>query len=421
MSDDQKYRCTLPFSHLNVTARGVTTPCCNYDWRKNDHWKLADSDYNYFTWVSEGLENILYSAPWRELRKKSKKNIPEPGCHHCYFSDNSVGSSRRTWANDVFPDADNDTKLKSIELKLGAKCNLECRTCSPNSSNKLLKEGSYERFGKVDKDWIRHLQSFSDWTHDENFWDDLKKVSSDLEYLQFTGGEPLLIQEQYQYLEWLAENNIDPVIQYITNATIPLDEYKINLWNKFSKIIIDFSIDGADEVAEYVRTGSNWEEQKNNIIEYGEYVKQHNILNNRKDSSHNSSINLATTVSIYNVTEIRGVLDFIHDNNVDISSWSINIVRWQNWMDIANLKGEAKQYALDNVNSLMNDTKYKEKYRNKLQEVIDRIETDPVTGAKFTDLVEKKQNIHNLLNKNRHHDFSKLLPEWWDILVKSGM
>jgi hypothetical protein len=90
-------------------------------------------------------------------------------------------------------------------------------------------------------------------------------------------------------------------------------------------------------------------------------------------------------------------------------------------MDIANLKGEAKQYALDNVNSLMNDTKYKEKYRNKLQEVIDRIETDPVTGAKFTDLVEKKQNIHNLLNKNRHHDFSKLLPEWWDILVKSGM
>jgi organic radical activating enzyme len=37
-------------------------------------------------------------------------------------------------------------------------------------------------------------------------------VSSDLEYLQFTGGEPLLIQEQYQYLEWLAENNIDPVI-----------------------------------------------------------------------------------------------------------------------------------------------------------------------------------------------------------------
>jgi MoaA/NifB/PqqE/SkfB family radical SAM enzyme len=57
----------------------------------------------------------------------------------------------------VFPDADNDTKLKSIELKLGAKCNLECRTCSPNSSNKLLKEGSYERFGKVDKDWIRYL------------------------------------------------------------------------------------------------------------------------------------------------------------------------------------------------------------------------------------------------------------------------
>ena len=414
--NEPKYRCTLPFSHLNITLRGVVTPCCNYEWRKNDNWKSAEADHTKFTWVQDGITNILHSKPWFELRKKSKQNIPDNGCSNCYFSDKSIGTSRRTWANDTFPDADNETKLKSVELKLGAKCNLECRTCGYTSSNKLLKEGSYTRFGKIDKDWIRNVQEFSSWTQDENFWNDLKEASSDLEYIQFTGGEPLLIQEQYKYLEWLAENNIDPMIQYITNATIPLDDYKINLWNNFTRMILDFSIDGTHEIGEYVRTGSVWSEQSKNIIDYAKYFKERNDKN-----AGGSSVNLATTVSILNVTEIESVLDFMYNNDLTDCNWSINIVRHEEWLDVANLKNRAKEHALDVVNSIINNEKYKQGHRNKLSEVIARINDNPTTGAKFTQRLQKKESIHNIVNKNRHHDYSKLMPEWWDILVKSEM
>lgn len=413
---DKKYRCTLPFSHLNITSRGVVTPCCNYEWRNNDSWKGAEQDYTKFTWIDEGIENILNSKIWFDLRKKSMKNIPDSGCSNCYFSDEASGVSRRTWANHTFPDADKETKLKSLELKLGAKCNLECRTCGYTSSNKLLREGSYSKFGKVDKDWIRQVQEFSDWTKDENFWNDLKSVSNDLEYIQFTGGEPLLIHEQFKYLEWLAENNIDPMIQYITNATIPLDDYKRNLWDNFSKIILDFSIDGTGLVGEYVRTGSVWNEQEKNIIDYNRYIKDRN-----EKSGGGNSINLATTVSILNVTEIKDVLDFMYNNDLQDSSWSINIVRHENWLDVANLEGAAKEHALNKVNEIINDTRYSVEHRDRLQDVIHRLNAEPTTTAKFIERLERKERIHNIVNKNRHHDYSKLLPDWWNILVSSDI
>ena len=63
---DKKYRCTLPFSHLNIASRGVVTPCCNYEWRNNPNWQGADKDYTKFTWVQEGLGNIF--GPVRSLK-----------------------------------------------------------------------------------------------------------------------------------------------------------------------------------------------------------------------------------------------------------------------------------------------------------------------------------------------------------------
>jgi hypothetical protein len=102
------------------------------------------------------------------------------------------------------------------------------------------------------------------------------------------------------------------------------------------------------------------------------------------------------------------------------SSWSINIVRHEYWMDVANLKGDAKEYALDAVNQIMNDNTYSKEHRDRLEDVIQRLNAEPTTTAMFTERMERKERIHNTVNKNRHHDFSKLLPDWWNMLIKSG-
>ena len=438
MDEDKKYRCIMPFSHLNITGRGAVLPCCNYDWKKADHehtikntpyHNAVKERFNWqkipeFHWIQDaGLEPILNSKDWASLRKQSAKNVPATGCHDCYYSEKSGSGSRRIWANTEFPDADKDVKLKSIELKLGAKCNLECRSCSGPVSNKLLREDSYINEGVINKEYIKKMTSLSSWINDDVTWGHIKKASRDLEYIQFTGGEPLIIPQHYEYLEWLAKNNIDPKIQYITNGTIGVDDYKEKLWDKFSSLTVDFSLDGTEDLGEYVRTGSTWSEQVKNVIGFVEYMKR------RSNKNLYSHIGVAITVSILNVHNLRPLLDFVNTLNArmadcdDISyvQLSTNIVYGPDWMDCANLKDEAKEYALKHVQSIIDDEKYNSDNRDKLKCIVDRIKDTPTTNLKFTEMIENKDKAHNFVNPHRDISFERVAPKWWDILKRSGM
>ena len=115
-----KYRCTQPFSHLHVKPRGLVTPCCLYDWTKNDTWLAGNHTYGLR--IQDGIENILHSKEWSKIQDKSNSNVAEAGCWNCYFREEAGSTSRRMWANDKHPDGDKQIKLVNLELQLGAKC-----------------------------------------------------------------------------------------------------------------------------------------------------------------------------------------------------------------------------------------------------------------------------------------------------------
>ena len=403
-----KYRCTQPFSHLHVKPRGLVTPCCLYDWTKNDTWLAGNHTYGLR--IQDGIENILHSKEWSKIQDKSNSNVAEAGCWNCYFREEAGSTSRRMWANGKHPDGDKQIKLVNLELQLGAKCNLECRMCSSQNSNKLLKEDSLEKFGTLDKKWMRKTQEQSNWIYDESVWDDIKNHSQHLEVLQFAGGEPLLIQQQYDYLEWLAENKLDPTIQYITNATIGANEYKKKLWNNFSEVSFDFSIDGIGPVGEYIRTGSEWEQQQQNIKSYVAYRKEREKLNKE------TSLNLSTCISIMNITEIQPVLDFMYKMEIDPNNWNLNIVYEPEWMDIQNLNGKQKEYALLKIQALLDNSKY-QKVHNTLNTIKSRIGSKPTEKLDFIERIVAKDKVHNTVNQTRKIDYPTTFPQWWKILV----
>ena len=412
--DNSKFRCTLPFSHLHITSRGIITPCCNFEWQNVPEFvsnieRMREGDHSLeLPWITNGAKNTLNSKLWYELKKRSSKNMVHPGCSNCYFSEKSTGKSRRTWANSQFPKGDSSDKILSMELKLGAKCNLACRTCSYTSSNKLLKENSIERFGEVNKDWMKHIQSLSEWVHDDIVWDEIKSLSHDLEYIQFTGGEPLLIQEHYEFLEYLIQKNINPKVQYITNGTIAVDDEKKKIWDNLDYLVFDFSIDGIGELGEYVRTGSTWEEQVANIKSFFAYKKE------RTRRGQETYISIATTVSILNIVGVKDIVDFIYDEELELSAWTINIVRHPEYLDIANLTGKAKDHAVETVNQIINSNRYHDMYKTESQILIDRMNSslqhDYVTGIK------QKDNYFNITNKNKIN-YARLMPDWWNKLV----
>ena len=89
-----------------------------------------------------------------------------------------------------------------------------------------------------------------------NFWENLKALLPNIKYFEFTGGEPWLIQEHFDLLQYAVDqgysNNID--IHYNTNATqTPLPH--VPMWAKFGRVDIAFSIDNVGKRFEYERYG----------------------------------------------------------------------------------------------------------------------------------------------------------------------
>jgi MoaA/NifB/PqqE/SkfB family radical SAM enzyme len=136
---------------------------------------------------------------------------------------------------------------------------LKCRICGSWSSSKWAQEeidiangdnplaSAQLRKGQ----WPRRIPSW---------WEALEDALEHIEYLEFTGGEPFLINEHFDLLEKLVEkgyaHKID--IHYNTNGTIwPV---RSELWKHFKRVEIAFSIDDIGNRFEYQRYGTRWNE-----------------------------------------------------------------------------------------------------------------------------------------------------------------
>ena len=265
---------------------------------------------------------------------------------------------------------------------------------------------------------MRKVQSESDWIHDDIFWNGLHEVSHDLEYIQFTGGEPLLIQEHYDYLKWLAEHDIRPEISYVTNATIPLTEEMKQIWNEFPAISVSFSIDATGELEEYMRTGSVWEEQQRNIREYANYFTERNEL-----PGVNNGYCIATTVSILNVYSIEKVIDYLisFDNEGMVNYWTVNMVTSPHWLNVANIPLSVKPLIKDRLYKVINRNDISERIRTNLKLIIDCIDSEIVkddgnVGSFIRRLKLQEQN--NFLANKKMMNYKKIEPEWWKLLTE---
>lgn len=381
--------------HLNIGPRSKVTPCCHFD-EEADSKTSADIRYIPITDVHKTKE-------WYTLQKQLMTGEKPIGCKKCYEDEDSGIKSQREVAIDLWGDNVSETSLKSLELKLGAKCNLACRTCSSDSSNKWLKEESLLWFGHINKDWIRKKQSKSDWVSNESFWKNLHAASSKIERITFTGGEPMLINEHFQYLEWLSSKDIKPKLDYITNATVPLEKVK-NIFDKFDEVSMSMSIDAVGKLSNYIRTGSEWDDLFKNIIAYTKYFK--------KRGWH---LDIASTVSVLNANNIHKMAKFV--DRIDIH-WHLNFLRYPEFMSILNLSDNARSIIAENITNITNDIspdKARELYKI-IRFLSSSNEKHGLDDIPIWRHIAQRDSRHNRVNPIVR-TFSKADPEWWDVLI----
>jgi glutamate-1-semialdehyde 2,1-aminomutase len=225
--------------------------------------------------------------------------------------------------------------LMFLDLKLGNICNLKCRICGSWSSS---------TFATEELQWIRrdedrkdnhhyHMLRAGAWPRENpTFWRELDQVSDQIRYIEFTGGEPFMIQEHFDLLSDLIARGIagNIEIHYNTNGT-QWPEQGEEIWRHFKTVEIAFSIDDVGDRFEYQRTNAVWTDVCANIERFREM----------RDRCSNIRLQVCTTVNVFNVYYLEAVANWIDTQAFDFVYW--NMMHEAYYFSISTLPDSVKQ------------------------------------------------------------------------------
>ena len=252
----------------------------------------------------------------------------------------------QTWTADAKP-------LMFLDLKLGNICNLKCRICGSWSSSQFAVEELANLGSNEDRKTNHHYRMLKQgaWPRENpTFWSEIDQVVDQIRYIEFTGGEPFMIQEHFDMLQRLVDRGIahNIEIHYNTNGT-QYPENADEIWKHFKLVEIAFSIDDVDERFEYQRTNAVWKEVCRNI----------GWFRTLREHYSNIRLQVCSTVNVFNVVYLEELAQWIDQQAFDFVYW--NMMHEAYYFSISTLPADAKvAIATQLQQAAVNDHTHKE-------------------------------------------------------------
>jgi MoaA/NifB/PqqE/SkfB family radical SAM enzyme len=385
--------CMLPWISIETSPVGTARPCCLA------REEITKIDGSKFDLNKDNLETIYHSEYMQNLRQQFRNGGKPETCKLCWDEEEAGRTSKRIHSRirlkelygQIDWENDNPNQLWFLDLKLGNICNLKCRICGSWSSSKWAAEEldympkDFDRKQHIAYQWLRQ----GAWPRNQgtNFWENLKTLLPNIKYLEFTGGEPWLIQEHFDLLTYAYNQgfskNID--LHYNTNGTQAITPH-VDLFSNFGRVDIAFSVDNVGKRFEYERHGANWEEVNKNI----------DFTHEAKKSYKNLTTQLCFTVNIQNVFYLDELLDWAETKG--FNDIYFNMLHSPEHMSIRNLTVDAQKLILNKLET----TPWKSiKYQREIENIIKFIKNGAGSdGKEFLERMKladvyRKQNFKN--------------------------
>lgn len=328
--------CVLPWVSLETSPIGTVRPCCLAE------YELRDATGTKFNLATAEFTTIQNSSDMQQLRRAFLAGEQPETCRKCWREERSGRTSKRMHTLDrlkhMIPDQPWTTDarpLMFLDLKLGNICNLKCRICGSWSSSTFATEELANLTPDEDKKTSFHYTMLKQgaWPRENPvFWQELAAVADQIRYLEFTGGEPFMIEEHFDLLRSLVSSGLAPDIEihYNTNGTQwPQDA--VTVWKSFKTVEIAFSIDDVGDRFEYQRTNAVWAEVVENIAKFREL----------RNHAPNIQLQVCSTVNVFNVCYLEELSHWIEQQNFDYVYW--NMMHEAYYFSISTLPEQAKR------------------------------------------------------------------------------
>lgn len=376
--------CMLPWVSIETSPMGTARPCC-----------LAREEITGIDLIEHTLEDAYKSKYMQNLRQQFRQGQRPDTCKLCWDEEAAGRTSKRIYSKirlkELYPEVDwqNDEpdQLWFIDLKLGNICNLKCRICGSWSSSKWAEEEMNYLPPLADKKqhiaykWLKK----GAWPRQStSFWQNLKLLLPNIKYIEFTGGEPWLIEEHLQLLQFAVDQGLAQEIEihYNTNGTQWSDDLS-DLWSSFRRVDIAFSIDNIGKRFEYERYGANWEQVLLNLETVG-LLKQY---------KRNITTQLCFTVNIQNVYYLDELLRWADTQSFDTVYF--NMLHSPDHMSIQQMTPPAQQLVLQKLELI---TWWNNFYAQEIRNVINFIKNG--SGSDGKSFLQKMQQTDHYRRQN---------------------
>lgn len=413
---DKKNLCMLPWVHLHTWPNGTVYPCC-----------VTPMNYKAGNLNDNTLEEVYNSDLMKEIRVKMINEERHDACSRCWLQEDQGGHSMRYRANETWKpyehmidDTKEDGTVEEMKLlywdfRFSNICNFKCRSCGPQ-----LSTGWYTDTKKISVIETGKPRLPDDIPKGNKFdlWEQIEPHFETVEEIYFAGGEPLIMEEHYRILKKLdAMGKHDVLLRYNTNFSEMRykDLHVLEFWPKFKNVEVGASIDGMKEQGEFIRSGFNWEQFKEN-------------RNRMKETCSHVNFYVSSTISIQNAYHI---IPFHHalveGGYIDsYNSFNINIVTEPPWLDTRILPPDHKKRLVElyetHINHLSEESAWviKQGFVGLKNHVSSEIDTK--TSSSGNHYPRKPEGLRKLfkykmeqLDKIRNENFPEVFPELEDL------
>lgn len=293
-----------------MLANGDFRVCCNATLSESRGMLVGEDGARVLNISDASFSEARNSALLREIRCAMLSGQWHPVCRRCKIEEAAGLKSGRLSAIEAtrsFAEIWKDPRatqndggidcaripLKDMDVKLGNRCNLKCRMCGPADSDQWYSDW-LNLYGPSDQ----ATSAPRDWTQDPGSW---SKIIQDVrlghvEQFNFMGGEPLLNRNHFAFLSELVDAGLSRQVKlrYTTNLTV-LPALARSLWPQFRRVKVNVSLDGVNEVNDYIRFPSR----------FAQVVANLRRLDQMPSPVH---ISISTTVSVLNVFYLTDLL-----------------------------------------------------------------------------------------------------------------
>jgi sulfatase maturation enzyme AslB (radical SAM superfamily) len=247
-------------------------------------------------------EEYLKSDFLRQMKQDMVDGKVPPNCVKCEHRESrGLKSTRQAFfreaRQEIIPSdftVDSKQPITRAEFRVSNLCNFKCRMCNADSSIEIKRENElYPVINKYNPD---NIKNDSDVT--ETNFESLKNIPSEhLRSVCFTGGEPMLIKQYYDYMDFLIEKGYNEKItlELFTNCSVYNPKF-VERMLKFDGVRFVMSIDGVGKTAEYIRHGTDWKTVSANMLRYVVMPK---------------TIFFNTAISSYTLLDLSAMADFL--------------------------------------------------------------------------------------------------------------